>query len=342
MTTIQAWAALNAGDAFTPFEYDPGPLDADEVEIAVDYCGLCHSDYSVWKNEWGVSRFPFVGGHEIVGRVVALGESAKGLKIGDRVGLGWFARSDLTTLESIGGDHNLSPGNQPTIVGRYGGFAERVRCQWVWATPLPDDLSVESAGPLFCGGITVFNPIIEFGVKPTDRVGVIGIGGLGHLAIQFLNKWGCEVTAFTSTPEKAEEAKSFGAHKILSSRDPDEWAASSRYFDLIMSTVAVDMDWALVSMMLAPRGRLHMVGISPSPVALPAFVMISEQRAFSGSPLGAPDTTRRMLEFCARHDIKPKIEVFPMSKINEAMKHLEDGNARYRIVLENDFEDRPN
>lgn len=337
MTNVRAWAAEGPKADFKPFNFDYGALDGDEVEIAVDYCGLCHSDYSMWVNEWGMTQYPFVGGHEIVGRVRAKGTNVTGLEIDQKVGLGWFSRSNLDTAESMAGDHNLSPGNEKTIIGRHGGFADIVRCQSAWAIPLPDDLSLTGAGPLFCGGITVFNPLVQFDIKPTDRVAVIGIGGLGHLALQFLSKWGCEVTAFTSSPAKAEEAKSFGAHRILNSREPKEWQKASGRFDLILSTVAVDMDWSALANTLAPRGRLHLVGVSPSPVALHVTKMMSTQRSFSASPLGAPSVTMKMLEFCARHNIEPQTELFKMSDLGKAMKHLEDGKARYRIILENDF-----
>ena len=337
MTIVKAFAAHDAGGVFAPYSYDLPQIKDDEVDIAVEYCGLCHSDYSMWRNEWGRTEYPFVGGHEVVGRVKAKGAGVTGLDIGQRVGLGWYSRSDLTSCESIGGDHNLSPGNEGTIIGRHGGFADTVRCQSLWALPLPDKLSVEAAGPLFCGGITVFNPLVQFDVKPTDKVGVVGIGGLGHLALQFLNKWGCEVTAFTSSESKTAEAKALGAHATLDSRDPASWKAAYGKFDLLLVAVAVDLEWGKLARTLAPKGRLHIVGIPPSPVALHAAQLMPGQLSYSSSPLGAPATTMKMLDFCARHGISAQIEVFPMSQLNEAMQHLHEGKARYRVVLKNDI-----
>ena len=334
---VRAWAAKGPSERIERFDYDLPALKPDEVDIDVEYCGLCHSDYSLWSNEWGFTPYPFVGGHEVVGRIRAAGSEAQGLAVGQRVGLGWYSRSNLASRESLCGDHNLSPDNERTIIGRHGGFADVVRCQWPWAIPLPDDLTAEGAGPLFCGGITVFNPLVQFGVKPTDRVGVLGIGGLGHLALQFCRAWGCEVTAFTSSPDKAEEARSFGAHRTLDSRNPQEWKESGAQFDLLLSTVAVDLDWARLLKTLGPRGRLHLVGVAPGAVPIHVTQLMDRQLSFSASPLGAPAVTARMLEFCARHKIAPKIEVFPMSKINEAMQRLHEGKARYRIVLKNDF-----
>jgi uncharacterized zinc-type alcohol dehydrogenase-like protein len=235
------------------------------------------------------------------------------------------------------GDHNMCPTVEPIAVGRYGGFANAVRVQASWANKLPDGLTFEDCGPLFCGGITVFNPIMEFDVRPTDRVGVIGIGGLGHLALQFLNAWGCEVTEFTTSPAKAEKAYKYGAHRTVNTRDKDALKKETGRFDFILSTVAADINWVLYINALGPRGRLHTVGLPPSPIAAPASQLMGKQRSISGSPLGSPARIRTMLEFCARHDIKPQVERFPMSKINAAFDHLRNGSPRYRIVLDNDF-----
>lgn len=334
---IRAWAANEASGAFELAEYDPGAMKSDDVEIAVESCGLCHSDLSLYEDEWGITKFPLVAGHEVVGTVAAVGETVTHLKPGDKVGVGWFSRSCLTCDPCMHGDHNMCRTAEQIAVGRYGGFAEKVRVQASWANKLPEDLKAEDAGPLFCGGITVFNPIVQFGVKPTDKVGVIGIGGLGHLALQFLNAWGCEVTAFTSTGAKADEARSLGAHRVVDSRDPKALEAEAGRFDFIMSTVAVDLDWSAYLNALGPRGRLHTVGIAPSPIGGHAFQLIGQQRSISGSPLGSPATIRDMLDFCARHSISPKVERMPMSKIGEAFQKLKDGTPRYRIVLDNDF-----
>jgi uncharacterized zinc-type alcohol dehydrogenase-like protein len=237
----------------------------------------------------------------------------------------------------MSGDHNMCASTEGTIVGRHGGFADRVRCDAAWATPLPEGVDALSAGPLFCGGITVFNPIVQMGVRPTDRVGVIGIGGLGHMALMFLNKWGCEVTAFTSTGPKADEARAMGAHRVVNSRDEKAIGAEAGRFDFILSTVNVTLHWDAYIGALGPRGRLHTVGAVLEPMAVTAFPMIMGQKSLSGSPLGSPATTADMLDFCARHTIKPVIETFPMSKANEAMEHLRAGKARYRVVLTNDL-----
>ena len=218
-TSYRAWAAPKAGAPLEPFEYDPGPLGAEEVEITVDHCGLCHSDLSMLDNDWGFTAYPFVPGHEAVGRVTALGANAKGVALGQRVGLGWNARSCLHCEQCLAGEQHLCREVQATLARRHGAFAEKVRAHWGWVVPLPEGLEASESGPLLCGGITVFAPLRELGIAPTARVGVIGIGGLGHMALKFCRAWGCEVTAFTTSASKEEEARAFGAHRVVTTGD---------------------------------------------------------------------------------------------------------------------------
>ncbi len=330
---ITAYAAKEPGSKLEPFEYDPGALQEDQVEIDVDYCGICHSDLSMLDNEWGITQYPFVPGHEVIGRVAAIGPSVRTLNIGQVVGLGWFAGSCMMCEWCLSGNHNLCPKAEQTIVGRYGGFANKVRAREVWAIPLPGEVDATKAGPLFCGGITVFNPILQLGVKPTDHVGVIGIGGLGHLALQFLRAWGCEVTAFSSNPTKTEEALALGAHHVINSRDPEALGAIANSLDMILSTVSADLDWSVYLNALRPQGKLHFVGVAPTPVSTHVFPLIAGQKSISGTPLGSPATTAQMLHFSRRHQIEPLVEMFPFSQANEAMEHLRQGKPRYRIVL---------
>ncbi len=251
---IRAYAIKKAGGPFERFDYDPGPLGDDRVEIAVKYCGICHSDLSMVKNEWGMTTYPLVPGHEVVGTITAVGQRVTTLKPGQTVGLGWCSGSCLSCIQCMSGDQNLCATGEQTIVGRHGGFADRVRCQATWAIPLPDGLDPAKAGPLFCGGLTVFNPLVQFDVRPTDRVGVIGIGGLGHLALQFLRGWGCEVVAFTSSESKRDEAIKLGAHRVINLRDDAQLAAARGTFNLILNTTNVKMNWQAYIDCLAPRG----------------------------------------------------------------------------------------
>ena len=226
---FNAYAASGPKGRLEPFSFDPGPLEPEDVEIKVTHCGLCHSDLSMLDNEWGMSQYPFVPGHEVTGTVVALGEAAKGLKLGQRVGLGWSSQSCLACHECLSGEQHLCSTAQGTIVGRHGGFADRVRAQWTWVRPLPDALDLAKAGPLLCGGVTVFAPLLIHNVPPTARVGIIGIGGLGHMALQFANKWGCEVHAFTTSDSKEAEARKLGAHYVHNTKQ--DGALKNAYSD---------------------------------------------------------------------------------------------------------------
>ncbi len=331
---IKAYAAREAGGKLEPFEYDPGELLAGQVEIAVDYCGICHSDLSMLDNEWGLTTYPFVGGHEVAGTIAAVGDHVHSLAVGDRVGLGWHSGYCHACGSCHGGDHNLCASAQGTIVGRHGGFADKVRAEEYSVVKLPDGIDLESVGPLFCGGITVFNPLVQFNVKPTDKVAVIGIGGLGHIALQFLNAWGCEVTAFTSSESKKAEALEMGAHHTINSRDEAAIEAAAGRFDLILSTVNVKLDWNLYVGTLKPKGRLHFLGATLEPLDIGVFGLLMGQRSISGSPVGSPATIAQMLDFAKQHDVKPVIEKFSFDEINEALDHLRAGKARYRVVLE--------
>lgn len=337
MSTVRAWAAHAAGRPLLPHEFDAGPLGPEEVEVAVEHCGICHSDLSMLENEWGMTTYPFVPGHEAVGRVVALGEHAKGLQLGQRVGVGWNAASCMHCHYCLTGDQHLCASVQPTIVGRHGAFAERLRANWIWVIPLPEALDARAAGPLLCGGITVFSPLLNFGVKPVYRVGVVGVGGLGHMALKFLNAWGCEVTAFTSSESKHAEARALGAHRVVSSRDPATMKAINGSLDMILCTVNAPLDWNALMATLAPQGRLHVVGAVLEPIPVNAMGLILGEQGISGSPTGSRGAIDAMLNFAARHDIRPQVEHFPMSRVNDAMEHLRTGKARYRIVLDADF-----
>ncbi len=331
--TVNGYAASTPGGELKAFKYEMEKLGVNQVDIKVEFCGICHSDLSMLDNEWGMTQYPFVPGHEVIGTIESVGQNVKSLKIGQRVGLGWSSGSCMTCESCMSGDHNLCKSNEGTVVGRYGGFADKVRAEAAWVIPLPDQLESESSGPLFCGGITVFNPIVQFNIKPTDRVGVIGIGGLGHIALKFLSAWGCEVTAFSTSSEKEAEAKSFGANHFVNSKDPKSLEKVADSFDFILSTVNSPLDWNLYIGALRPKGRLHFVGAVLEPLSVPVFPLLIGQKSISASPLGSPATTVKMLDFAARHNIHPTVEVFKFSQVNEAMEKLRNGKPRYRIVL---------
>jgi alcohol/geraniol dehydrogenase (NADP+) len=332
----RAWIAKAAKRPMLLESVELGPLGVEEVEVAVENSGLCHSDLSALNNDWGNSQYPAILGHEVIGRVTAMGPNAKGLEVGQHVGVGWNSASCMHCHQCMSGSHHLCPQVQPTIFGHRGGFATHIRSHWAWVIPLPEKLNFADAGPLLCGGITVFAPLTMY-AKPTDRVGVIGIGGLGHMAVKFSAAYGCDVAAFTSSSSKFDEAKGFGANHVASSNDAAAIKKFAGSFDLLISTVNVKLDWDAMIDTLAPNGRLHLVGAVLDPIPVAAFSLILQQRSISGSPTGSPAAIRTMLDFASRHSISPQTEHFPMSDINQAFARLESGKARYRIVLDADF-----
>ncbi len=332
----EAWFANEIGSTFTKQTLEREPLGPEDVEVAVEHCGVCHSDLSMWQNEWGLTTLPAVFGHEVVGKVTALGPQAKGLTVGQRVGVGWFSGSCMHCRQCMSGEQQLCKEGQATIAGHLGGFASSVRTHWGWAIPLPEGLNYADAGPLLCGGITVFNPLSKF-ATPKSRVGIVGIGGLGHMAVKFAAAYGCDVTAFTSHESKFDEARSFGAQHVVASRDTNEILKLANSFDLLIVTVSVPLDWDALLQTLAPNGRMHVVGAVLEPIPVPVFSLLTRQASVSSSPTGSPVDMAEMLEFAARHKIAPQTEHFPMSQINEAFRHVTEGKARYRVVLDADF-----
>ncbi len=330
---ILAWVAETPGKQFARRELMVGPLAAEQIEVTVESCGLCASDLAMWRNQWQRSRYPFVGGHEIIGRVSAVGMRALGVTVGQRVGLGWYSGSCLICHACRAGHLHQCQDLKRLIIDGHGGFAERVRTHWAWAFPVPESLPSALAGPLFCGGITVFSPIAEF-VHATHRVAVVGVGGLGHLALQFLNRFGCEVTAFVEPGAAVDEASTLGAHHVLPS---DSSAADLRRagpFDFILVTTAAPIDLAPFAQALAHRGRLHVLGVGCAPLAFSPDLLMPNAAQVSASAIGSPGRMLDMLAFAARHSILPQVESFPMSSINDAFERLASGKARYRIVMQ--------
>lgn len=332
---IDCYAAQEAKAPLEKFSYTSPNLDPWDVEVKISHCGICHSDIHLVDNDWGISQYPMVPGHEIVGTVSAMGSSVKHLKAGQRVGIGWQCSSCMNCEWCISGKENLCPEIGGTCLGNYGGFAKAIVVDSRFAFALPDGLESENAAPLLCGGVTVFAPLIHFNIRPAMKVGVIGVGGLGHLALQFYRAWGCEVTAFSSTSGKKQETKDFGAHQVLNSKDPEILKANAGTQDFILSTVPADLDWGAYLDVLRPEGKLCIVGVPQSALSIPAFPLIAARKTVCGSPIGSRGDIETMLAFAARHGIEAQTESFAMAEINPAMDRVRNNQARYRVVLKN-------
>jgi uncharacterized zinc-type alcohol dehydrogenase-like protein len=331
---FQAYASLKPGEKLQPWEYEPAPLGSNDVEIAVTHNGLCHTDIHMRDNDWNVSKFPLVAGHEVVGNVTQIGAEVTSIKIGDRLGFGWISNSCRVCDACLRGEENICrQGYKGLIVGNHGGFGNKLRACADFAYKIPDNLDSASAAPLLCAGITVYNPLRTYIKYPGAKVGVLGIGGLGHLAIKFAEAMGAEVTAFSTSSDKEAEAKEFGAHYFYNWKNTEQIKAASGTLDLLLCTVSSEIDWNQAFGLLANNGVLCLVGLPVSTLNIPLLPLVFGQKAIAGSVVGGRRFMKEMLEFAAIHQIKPMIETIPISQINAAMDRVVANKARYRIVL---------
>jgi uncharacterized zinc-type alcohol dehydrogenase-like protein len=328
------WAALAPREPLKPFTWEPGALGPHEVEIAVAHAGICHSDLHLVDDAWKMSVYPFVPGHEVVGVVTERGSAVKHLAPGQRVGVGWQSSACLVCDLCLERQDNLCPAQTATCVGRHGGFADRVRADSRYAFALPDDLDGAAAAPLLCGGATVYAPLRRHGIDATSSVGVIGIGGLGHIAVQMLRALGCEVTAFSSSASKRDEAMRMGAHHFVASTEPRELHKHAGRFHLLLSTVHVKLDWITFLETLRPNGTLCFLGSPPGILQIPGGALFKGQKSITASEIADRATIAEMLRFSARHHVAPIVERMPLGRVNEAMDRVRRNEARYRMVLD--------
>ncbi|ELR98178.1 NAD(P)-dependent alcohol dehydrogenase [Gloeocapsa sp. PCC 73106] len=334
MTKFTAYAALEAKDKLQLWEYEPAPLQDNEIEIKVTHNGLCHTDIHMRDNDWGVTKFPLVAGHEVVGIATEVGKSVTNWQKGDRAGFGWIRNSCRVCYSCLQGEENICrKGFTGLIVGNYGGFADRLRAPADFAYKIPDSLDSASAAPLLCAGITVYTPLRTYIKYPGMKVGIVGIGGLGHLAVKFARAMGAEVTALSSSPDKETEAKNFGAHHFYQWGTSEAMKGLKGSLDLLITTSSAELDWDLAFSLLANNGVLCFLGIPVSSINVPLIPLIFGQKSVVGSVVGGRRFMQEMLDFAAINQIKPMVETMPLNQINEAMDKVFANKVRHRIVL---------
>jgi alcohol/geraniol dehydrogenase (NADP+) len=330
---IKSYAVLAPKQPLAPFEYDPGPLGATDVRINITHCGICYSDIAYIDNHFGDAMYPLIPGHEIIGKVSAIGDGVKHLSVGQRVGVGPLRSACLHCEWCERGQENLCTKLQMTITGgNHGGFAEAMQLDGSFAFPIPDALPSESAAPLLCAGLTVYSPLHDH-THSSMRVGIIGIGGLGHIALQFANKLGNEVTAFSTSASKEQEAKAFGAHRFVNTSDAAQVTKAAGSLDFILSTVYADIDWMTYLNVLRPNGKICIVGASLNPIGIPSAFLIMGQKSICGSAAGGRARMREMLDFATRHGIRAQTVLAPATELNAAVDRVRKNSVRYRMVL---------
>jgi len=331
---IHAQAAMQAKGELRPFEYDPASVGPYDVEVEISHCGVCYSDIHLIDDDWKKSVYPFVPGHEIVGRVAKRGALVTHVKEGDRVGIGWQRSACLMCDECLRGEENLCLTQEATCVRHHGGLADRIVADARFALPIPAGIDSAAAAPLLCGGVTVYSPMRRFRIDASKTVGVIGIGGLGHMAIAIARALGAEVIAFSSSASKRDEALRMGAHEFVSSTDVREIKKLGMAIDLLLSTVHVKLDWVTYMQTLKTNGVLCFVGALQGFLQIPPLAMMN-QRSVVLSEIGSRSAIVDLLRMAERHRIVPEIEVSPMAEAQPAIQRLRENKVRYRAVLAN-------
>jgi uncharacterized zinc-type alcohol dehydrogenase-like protein len=343
--TIQTigYAATSPKSALAPFSFqrrEPGPRD---VQIEILYCGVCHSDLHTARDEWGGTVFPCVPGHEIVGRVSRVGGQVKRFKPGDLAGVGCLVGSCRTCASCREGlEQYCEVGFVGTYNGEdkllggvtYGGYSDKIVVDEYFVLRIPENLDPAAAAPLLCAGITTYSPLRHWRVARGQKVGVVGLGGLGHMGIKLAHAMGANVVLFTTSANKRQDALRLGAKEVVISKDQGEMEKHLNSFDFILDTVSAKHDVEGFLELLKRDGTLAMVGASPEPLPLPVFSLIMKRRQFAGSLIGGIPETQEMLDFCARHGIASDIEIIPIQKINEAYERMLKSDVKYRFVID--------
>jgi len=343
MLATRGYATHGPSSKLEPFNFARREPGANDVLLQIDYCGICHSDIHQARGEWGTSTYPMVPGHEIVGRVTRTGDKVTKFKVGDLVGVGCFVDSCRACssckegVEQFCENHLVFSYNSTEMDGKtptYGGYSNQIVVDENYVLRIPSTLPPAGAAPLLCAGITTYSPLKEFGVKPADRVGVVGLGGLGHMAVKIAAAMGAEVTVFSTSRRKEADATRLGAKHFVISTDPNAMKAVSNRFNLILDSVSGAHDLNVYFNALRRDGTLVVVGVSVEPVPISTFPLIVGRKRMAGSIIGGIRETQEMLDFCGKHNIPADVEVVPIQDLEKAYDRTVKGDVRYRFVID--------
>ncbi|NQX43046.1 uncharacterized zinc-type alcohol dehydrogenase-like protein [Pedobacter steynii] len=343
MTLVKAYAAQKADKPLEPYQLTRREPGADDVEIKILYCGVCHSDIHTARNEWGGTMYPTVPGHEIVGKVSRVGGNVTRFKVGDTVGVGCFVDScghcnnckDHQEQYCENGHtqtYNSFEQDKKTIT--YGGYSTHIVVTQGFVLNISDKLPLEKVAPLLCAGITTYSPLKYWGVKKGDKLAVVGLGGLGHMAVKIASSMGAEVTMLSRSPGKAKDAEELGAHHFALTTDKEKMKELANSFDFIIDTVSAEHDYNEYLALLGTNGVMILLGVPPTPSDVQAFHLIFGRRSLVGSLVGGIKETQEMLDYCAEHNITSDVEMIRMDQINEAYERTLKGDVHYRFVID--------
>ena len=343
MIPTKSYAAQGAGETLAPYNFerrDPGPHD---VEIEIMYCGVCHTDIHFINNDWGISLYPMVPGHEIVGRVISVGDHVKKFKSGDIAGVGCLVDScrdcdncnDGLEQHCLNGAvYTYSAYEKDGVTLTQGGYSSKIVVDERFVLKISEKLSPEKAAPLLCAGITTYSPLKQWNIGKGHKVAIIGLGGLGHMAVKFAAAFGADVTVLSTHPGKKSDAEKLGAHNFVLTTDEEQTKSVAGKFDFILDTLSAPHDYNFYLAMLKTGGKLICVGLPIEPMTIPAFNIVFTRKCIAGSLIGGLPETQEMLDYCAENNIAADVEVIPIGEVNEAYKRMINGDVKYRFVID--------
>jgi uncharacterized zinc-type alcohol dehydrogenase-like protein len=343
MIQVKAFAAYDAETPLKPFEFERKEVGANQVQIEILYSGVCHSDIHTAKGDWGPAIYPLVPGHEIVGRIVKIGDDVKNFKVGELAGVGCFVDSCRHCQSCLEGEEQYcdegmtgtyNSYERGTKIPTYGGYSTTITVDEKYTLHISDKLPLSGVAPLLCAGITTYSPLRHLNVGKGHKVAVLGLGGLGHMAVKFAASFGAEVTMLSSSPSKEADAKKLGAHHFALTSNPEVMASLVNSFDFILNTVSATHDYNTYLNLLKKDGTMIVVGAPPVPSTVQSFTLIGKRRSIMGSLIGGIAETQEMLDYCAEHNIVSEVEVIDMDYINEAYERMEKSDVKYRFVID--------